>query len=58
MLRREHTPHNVKKNEEETKYHSANDSIDLSGISDGPTKTAMEKLLVMVRAEKEVNRNG
>ncbi|QDP59055.1 MAG: hypothetical protein Unbinned6242contig1001_23 [Prokaryotic dsDNA virus sp.] len=58
MLTREHTPQNIKKNEEEVKYQTANDSIDLSGIADGPTKTAMEKLLVMVRAEKEVNRNG
>ena len=58
MLRREHTPQNVRKNEEEVKYNTANDSIDLSAISDAPTKTALEKLLVMVRAEKEVNKNG
>ena len=56
MLTREHTPQNIKKNEEEVKYQTANDSIDLSGISDGPTKTAMEKLLTMVRAEKVVNK--
>lgn len=58
MLTREHTPQNIKKNEEETKYQTANDSIDLSGISDAPTKTAMGKLLTMIRAEKEVNKNG
>lgn len=58
MLQREHTPQNVTKNEEETKYHTANDSIDLSGISDASTKTALEKMLIMIRAEKVVNQNG
>ena len=43
MLRREYTPSNIEKNKEEAKYKSAEDSLDLSGISDAKTKEALEK---------------
>ena len=58
MLRWEHTPHNVKKNEEEVKYKNAIESIDLSGISDTPTKTALDKILVAIKSFKETTKNG
>ena len=56
MLRREYTPSNIEKNKEEAKYKSAEDSLDLSGISDAKTKEALEKILEMVQASRECNK--
>ena len=56
MLRREHTPNNIKKNEEEAKYKSTLVSIDLSSVSDGPTKTALENMLTLIKSVKETSK--
>ena len=56
MLRREHTPHNVKKNEEEAKYKSTLESIDLNSVSDSPTKTALDQMLTLIKSVKETSK--
>ena len=56
MLRREHTPHNVKKNEEEAKYKSTLDSIDLNSVSDSPTKNVLENILTLIKSVKETSK--
>ncbi len=52
MLTREYKPINITRNQEEVKYVTAVDSIDIDSISDAPTKAAIEKLLVMVKSLK------
>ena len=56
MLRREHTPHNIKKNEEEAKYKSTLDSIDLNSVSDSPTKNVLENILTLIKSVKETSK--
>ena len=56
MLRREHTPHNIKKNEEEVKYKNAIDSIDVSGVTDKATKTALENIVNAIKSFKETTK--
>ena len=56
MLRREHTPHNVKKNEEEAKYKSTLESIDLNSVSDGSTKNVLENILTLIKSVKETSK--
>ena len=56
MLRWEHTPHNVKKNEEEAKYKSTLESIDLNSVFDGPTKAALDKMLALIKSVKETSK--
>ena len=56
MLTREHTPHNIKKNEEEAKYKSTLESIDLNSVSDGSTKNVLENILTLIKSIKETSK--
>ena len=56
MLTREHTPHNIKKNEEEAKYKSTLESIDLNSVSDGSTKNVLENILTLIKSVKETSK--
>jgi len=56
MLTREYKPINITRNEEEVKYANAVSSIDVSSISDAPTKAVVEKLLVMIKSLKETTK--
>ncbi len=58
MLTREYKPINITRNQEEVKYVTAVDSIDIDSISDAPTKAAIEKLLVMVKSLKATTKKS